>query len=156
MATVIGICSRRGFPPVRARGLLACALASDRARCGSRVQIPIKSAIAQNFGVFNKLYTAVPSASSPNHLFTQSATSCGMQHNGLYNDCLGPTVMFPQFTIYDNMRLHNVSLETPSRAAMDPPLMWISHGSPNPLHNAGELRDLPQLHVRARRHTLPR
>jgi hypothetical protein len=30
-------------------------------------------------GVFNKLYTAVPSASSPNHLFTQSATSCGMQ-----------------------------------------------------------------------------
>jgi phospholipase C len=74
-------------------------------------QIPIKSAIAQNFGVFNKLYTAVPSASSPNHLFTQSATSCGMQHNGLYNDCLGPTVMFPQFTIYDNMRLHNVSFE---------------------------------------------
>ena len=79
-----------------------------------------------------------------------------MQHNGLYNDCLGPTVMFPQFTIYDNMRLHNVSLDTPSRAAMNPPLMWISHGSPNPLHNAGELRDLPQLHVRARRHTLPR
>ena len=46
-----------------------------------------KKAIAENFGVFNKMYTAVPSASSPNHLFTQSATSCGMQHNGLYNDC---------------------------------------------------------------------
>ena len=85
------------------------------------MQIPIKSAIAQNFGVFNKLYTAVPSASSPNHLFTQSATSCGMQHNGLYNDCLGPTVMFPQFTIYDNMRLHNVSLDPPSVHANCPP-----------------------------------
>lgn len=112
-------------------------------------QVPIKKAIAENFGVFNKvrhagmrggshcsavfappppahahlrpppapmarvsprqLYTAVPSASSPNHLFTQSATSCGMQHNGLYNDCLGPNVTFPQMTIYDSMRLHNVS-----------------------------------------------
>ena len=50
-------------------------------------QVPVKKAIAENFGVFNKMYTAVPSASSPNHLFTQSATSCGMQHNGLYNDC---------------------------------------------------------------------
>ena len=50
-------------------------------------QVPVKAAIAENFGVFNKMYTAVPSASSPNHLFTQSATSCGMQHNGLYNDC---------------------------------------------------------------------
>ena len=40
-------------------------------------QIPVKRSIAENFGVFNKLYTAVPSASSPNHLFTQSATSCG-------------------------------------------------------------------------------
>lgn len=46
-------------------------------------QLPVKAALAREFGVFNKMYTAVPSASSPNHLFTQSATSCGMQHNGL-------------------------------------------------------------------------
>ena len=72
-------------------------------------QVPVKAAIAREFGVFNKLFSAVPSASSPNHLFTQSATSCGMQHNGLYNDCLGPTVTFPQMTIYDSLRLHNVS-----------------------------------------------
>jgi len=72
-------------------------------------QIPVKAALAKEFGVFNKMYTAVASASSPNHLFAQSATSCGMQHNGLYNDCLGKTVTFPQMTIYDSLKLHNVS-----------------------------------------------
>jgi len=72
-------------------------------------QIPVKAAVAQHFGVFNKLYSAVPSASSPNHLFTQSATSCGMQYNALYNDCGGRNVSFPQQTIYDSLREHNVS-----------------------------------------------
>mmetsp|Transcript_16985 Transcript_16985/g.33163 ORF Transcript_16985/g.33163 Transcript_16985/m.33163 type:complete len:656 (-) Transcript_16985:151-2118(-) len=72
-------------------------------------EIPIKTALAKNFGVFNRMYTAVASASSPNHLFAQSATSCGMQHNGLYNDCLGPGPSFPQMTIYDSLKLHNVS-----------------------------------------------
>jgi len=72
-------------------------------------QIPIKTTLAQNFGVFNKMYTAVPSASSPNHLMTQSATSCGMQSNSLYNDCGGKDVFFPQATMYDSMWLHNVS-----------------------------------------------
>ena len=55
-------------------------------------QIPVKHAVAKEFGVFNKLYTAVPSASSPNHLFTQSATSCGMQTNTLYDKCGGKKV----------------------------------------------------------------
>ena len=45
-------------------------------------QIPIKAMLAQNFGVFNKLYTATPTASSPNHLFTQSATSW-VEHLGI-------------------------------------------------------------------------
>eukprot|EP00930_Biecheleria_cincta_P100062 TRINITY_DN91677_c0_g1_i1.p1 TRINITY_DN91677_c0_g1~~TRINITY_DN91677_c0_g1_i1.p1 ORF type:complete len:610 (-),score=110.75 TRINITY_DN91677_c0_g1_i1:521-2080(-) len=72
-------------------------------------QIPVKASLAQHFGVFNKLYTAVPSASSPNHLFTQSGTSCGMQSNVLYKQCGGKGVYFPQPTIYDSMRLHNVS-----------------------------------------------
>jgi len=72
-------------------------------------QIPIKASIAQNFGVFNKLFTAVPSASSPNHLFTQSATSCGMQTNVLYPQCGGNQTYFPQATIYDSLKLHNVS-----------------------------------------------
>ena len=40
-------------------------------------QIPVKAAIAKEFGVFNKFYSAGPTASTPNHLFTQAATSCG-------------------------------------------------------------------------------
>ena len=72
-------------------------------------QVPIKAAIAQNFGVFNKLFTAVPSASSPNHLFTQSGTSCGMTSNVLWKQCGGNGTYFPQPTIYDSLRLHNVS-----------------------------------------------
>lgn len=72
-------------------------------------QIPIKATLAQSFGVFNKLFTATPTASSPNHLFTQSATSCGMTSNVLYPDCGGNGTYFPQPTIYDSLRLHNVS-----------------------------------------------
>ena len=75
----------------------------------SPAQIPIKAAIARNFGVFNKLYTSVPGPSSPNHLFAQSGTSCGMRNNQLYDDCGGPNVTFPQKTIYDSMRLNNVT-----------------------------------------------
>ncbi|KAK3280572.1 hypothetical protein CYMTET_11592 [Cymbomonas tetramitiformis] len=72
-------------------------------------QIPVKTAAARAFGVFNKLFTAVPGPSSPNHLFTQSGTSCGMRNNQLYDDCGGKNKTFPQRTIYDSMRLHNVS-----------------------------------------------
>jgi len=62
----------------------------------SAAQLPIKSAVAEHFGVFNKLYTAVPSASTPNHLFSQSATSCGISSNIYYNHCGGKTSTFPQ------------------------------------------------------------
>jgi phospholipase C len=61
-------------------------------------QLPVKAAIAREFGVFNKLYSSVPSASTPNHLFTQSATSCGIADNILYSQCDGPNATFPQVT----------------------------------------------------------
>ena len=79
------------------------------ARMYAPEQLPIKWALAKAFGVFNKLFTAVPGPSNPNHLFTQSGTSCGMKDNKLYDDCGGPTKTFPQMTIYDNLRMHNVS-----------------------------------------------
>ena len=63
------------------------------------------------FGLFNKMYTAVPSASTPNHLFAQSATSCGIHDNIMYSDCGGATDTFPMFTVYDNLYLHNVSFK---------------------------------------------
>ena len=43
-------------------------------------QLPVKTALVKNFGVFNKLYSSVPAASTPNHLcmflFENSAPCC--------------------------------------------------------------------------------
>ncbi len=78
----------------------------------SASQLPVKAAIAREFGVFNKLFSAVPSASNPNHMFAQSGTSCGlMNNNGNYKTCGGGSnaTTFPQRTIYDNLRENNRS-----------------------------------------------
>ena len=47
--------------------------------------------------------------SIPNHLFTQSATSCGVAENVLYSQCGGANTTFPQMTIYDSLNLVNES-----------------------------------------------
>jgi phospholipase C len=72
-------------------------------------QIPVKVEIAKQFGFFNRLYTSVPAASSPNHLFAQTATSCGIVSNIPYKECGGSQAFFPPLSIYDSMTLHNVS-----------------------------------------------
>ena len=72
-------------------------------------QIPVKASVAKHFGVFNRYYTSVPSASSPNHLMIQSATSCGIIDNIVYTKCGGKTATFPQMTIYDSMYVNNIS-----------------------------------------------
>jgi len=51
------------------------------------LQLPVKTAMAHSFGTFNKFFSSVPSASSPNHLFSQSATSCGAMTNVNYAKC---------------------------------------------------------------------
>ena len=71
-------------------------------------QLPIKKAISENFAVFNKMFTAVPGPSWPNHLFAQSATSCGTSSNVMWNQCGGTTAQFPQMTIYDSLAMANV------------------------------------------------
>jgi phospholipase C len=81
-------------------------------RAFSPAQMPVKAAIAEHFGVFNRLFSAVPSPSIPNHLFIQSGTSCGVPANGgddSYLQCGGKSKVYPQLTIYDSLRLHNVS-----------------------------------------------
>jgi phospholipase C len=75
----------------------------------SPAQVPIKSAFVKHFTTMNNMYTAVPSASTPNHLFAQSATSCGIHDNILYSQCGGKTDTFPQFTIYDALAVENVT-----------------------------------------------
>ena len=72
-------------------------------------QVPVKSSFVKHFTTMNKMYTAVPSASTPNHLFAQSATSCGIHDNILYSQCGGKTDTFPQFTIYDALAVENVT-----------------------------------------------
>ena len=49
------------------------------------------------------------SYSSPNHLFAQSATSCGVHDNIMYSSCGGKTDTFPQLTVFDSLFLHNLS-----------------------------------------------
>ena len=79
----------------------------------SPAQLPVKTAMAKAFGVHNKLFTSVPSASSPNHLFASSATSCGVMTNVNYGKCNGGKggVTFPQLTVMDSMLLHNKSIK---------------------------------------------
>jgi hypothetical protein len=102
----------------------------------SAEQLPIKAALAKSYGVFNKLYTASPTMSWPNHMFAQTGTSCGCTRTGPgYDEGGGPTKTYPQFTIYDSMDLDNVSFglygnvscgEAPN--ASDPVCSNISHG----------------------------
>ena len=71
-------------------------------------QLPVKRAIVRNFGTFNRMFSATPTASTPNHMFTQSATSCGLDVDGkAYTDCGGILPLFPQRTIYDSLVDHN-------------------------------------------------
>eukprot|EP01044_Picomonas_judraskeda_P011328 COSAG03_NODE_1531_length_3926_cov_86.591325_2_plen_265_part_00 len=71
-------------------------------------QLPVKAAIAENYGVHNRMFTSVPGPSWPNHNFAQSATSCGTSSNVMYNTCGGQYPQFPQMTIYDSLALAGV------------------------------------------------
>ena len=96
--------------------------APEHARAGgdaiemfSAEQLPVKAALARSYGVFNKLFASVPAASMPNHLFAQSATSCGLMSNvnGGWNGstCGGSAHGFPQRTIYDSLAESNKSFK---------------------------------------------
>lgn len=65
-------------------------------------QLPVKREILKQFAIFNNFYTAVPSASYPNHQFSQTATSCGVDENIIdYTQCGGNQTLFPQRSIFD-------------------------------------------------------
>ena len=74
-------------------------------------QLPVKRALVRNFGTFNRMFSATPTASTPNHMFTQSGTSCGLDQDFVsYEDCGGIQPLFPQRTIYDNLVEHNKTI----------------------------------------------
>ena len=67
-------------------------------------QLPVKMALAKEFGLFDRFFSAVPAPSQPNHMFAQSATSCGVTDTGVaYTECGGTLPLFPQRTIFDSM-----------------------------------------------------
>eukprot|EP01052_Picozoa_sp_SAG31_P036872 SAG31_NODE_4664_length_3056_cov_3.064592_4_plen_185_part_00 len=65
----------------------------------NRSQLPVKAAITDAYGVHNRMFTSVAGPSWPNHNFAQSATSCGISSNVMYNKCGGSFPQFPQMTI---------------------------------------------------------
>ena len=48
-------------------------------------QIPVKQAIGEQFGLFNRLYSSVPAASSPNHLFAQALVYALIHHELIHH-----------------------------------------------------------------------
>jgi phospholipase C len=102
--------SKYPYPPQKLENAALNGAHGNAVQMFSAEQLPIKAEIAQNFGVFNKMYTASPTMSWPNHMFTQTGTSCGCTSTGpTYDQGGGPSKVYPQFTIYDSMALDNVS-----------------------------------------------
>jgi phospholipase C len=81
----------------------------DAIKMFSPEQIPIKTALATEFGVFNRIFSSVPGFSAPNHMMMQSATSCGTAGNIEYDKCGGSQKFFPQKTVYDSLKAANRS-----------------------------------------------
>ena len=79
----------------------------DAIKMFSPEQLPVKTALAEEFGVFSRLFSSVPGFSAPNHMFMQSATSCGSAVNVEYNKCGGNQKFYPQKTIYDSLYQSN-------------------------------------------------
>jgi phospholipase C len=59
-------------------------------------------ALAEEFAVFDSWYSSFPAASTPNHLFAQTATSAGCTATGAPYQCT-PGSLFPQKTIYESL-----------------------------------------------------
>jgi phospholipase C len=76
-------------------------------------------ALAREFAVFDSWYSSFPAASTPNHLFAQTATSAGCTATGAPYQCT-PGNLFPQKTIYESLMesnktwayFYNVSMHT--------------------------------------------
>ena len=68
-------------------------------------QLPIKTAVAKEFAVFNHLHSSVPSYSTPNHLFWGYGSSCGLSTNPRCN----ATSYEPPAHIFDSLHAANVS-----------------------------------------------
>lgn len=68
----------------------------------SPAMVPIKTVLAQEFGLFDHWYSSFPGPSTPNHLFLQTGTSAGCTNTGATYHCK-KGALFPQKTIYESL-----------------------------------------------------
>lgn len=113
----------KSFGVFNRRALFVCAAAipfqhsAAMPSAGNPSELRVPAWVSTEFYLFatmhvrsrRRYFTSVPSGSNPNHLFAQSATSCGVHENILWSNCGGSTDTFPQLTIFDNLAIHNVS-----------------------------------------------
>eukprot|EP00300_Choanocystis_sp_HF-7_P040613 c7101_g1_i1.p1 GENE.c7101_g1_i1~~c7101_g1_i1.p1 ORF type:complete len:509 (+),score=98.51 c7101_g1_i1:30-1529(+) len=71
-------------------------------------QLPIKMALAKEFGLFDSWYPSFPGPSTPNHLFLQTGTSAGCTETDAPYHCQAGQ-RFPQRTIYENLLAENLT-----------------------------------------------
>ena len=90
--------------------------------------LPVSAALAAEFAVFDRWYTAFPGPSWPNHMMSYSATSNGITNTGDGYLCKRHA-LFPQRTIFDNLleqgheytRIYNDSADDLFMAAFNTP-----------------------------------
>ncbi|KAG8465110.1 hypothetical protein KFE25_012473 [Diacronema lutheri] len=93
--------ARPPYPPARMTGF-ANRSGAHALQAFSPAQLPVKMALAREFGVLNNMYASMPGPSQPNHMFAQSATACGVTETGVdFTQCGGKLPLFPQRTVYD-------------------------------------------------------
>ena len=72
-------------------------------------QIPVKIALAQEFALFDRYFTSMPTPSTPNHLFLQTGTAAGCTETDAPYRCAPHTQpyalngTYPQKTIYESL-----------------------------------------------------
>ena len=64
--------------------------------------MPIHTALAEEFAIFDKYYTSFPGPSTPNHLFIMTATSAGCTYTGESYQCVSGAT-YPQKTVFENL-----------------------------------------------------
>ena len=60
------------YPPQAVNNAVLNGARGNAVEMFARAQLPVKAAVADSFGVFNKLFTSSPTPSWPNHMFIQT------------------------------------------------------------------------------------
>uniref|UniRef100_A0A0G4F4P6 Uncharacterized protein n=1 Tax=Chromera velia CCMP2878 TaxID=1169474 RepID=A0A0G4F4P6_9ALVE len=102
-------CSHGPYPPQDKSGFLQMNLKNPEVMWSfSPDQLPIKTALAKEFAIFDKWHSSFPGPSTPNHLFLQMGTAAGCTNTDEAYQC-HKGVPYPQKTIYEALEDHSLS-----------------------------------------------